>query len=152
MKIYSLAFFVLVPLSIISGSAFAEDEVDPCDSKIEKVSSGTLASVGRYGAGVNSVDADTAGAAPGDAPSAVSGSIKYISDTKCTAVLTNKSECFSYNLSFEILSSKSGSGLVTSSTASLSPGGTKSLNFSCKRDLNYSLKITKSSSTKAKKK
>lgn len=140
-----LLLIALITLTL-SGSVFAENK-DKCkNAKQEKVSQGVVASVGRYGNGA-AVQGDTSGSTPGDDVSVISGSIKNISEGKCAAVIMNASECKTYTVSFAVKVSKidqAKMSTITTSSASLSPGSSKEVPFSCNSlENNYAVEVTK---------
>ncbi len=166
---YTLQSFLVLTL-IVNSSTSAQDSIqdsdprleneqksseptapiDPCDSVEDKVNKGTLATVGTFGSVGAAVDSSGGNAGPGEEASLIMGSIKFLSDTKCEAVLISSSKCNKYNVSFEVRSSKGGGSLVTSNSASLLPGQARAVKFSCKREENYLLKITKSTASRSK--
>ena len=143
-----LFFFSIVFFFSTFAMAQSGKPADKCkDNKQEKIVKGVVASVGSYPSTGAAVGSDSSGSTPGDDPSVISGSINFIGDGKCAAVVTNASECKSYSVSFVVKGAKqteTSMRTIVSSSANLAPKGRKEQTFSCNKDeYNYVVELTK---------
>ncbi len=142
-KILILVCILLVGVSNVYS---ADKKSEKCKiKKDEKIPSGVIASSGRYSQQV-AVQADTGGSAPGEDTSLITGNIQGVSDSKCKAVVTNRSDCKKFSVSYEVKGGKIGQPLknITSSSATLAPNSSKEISFNCnKLENNYQIVITK---------
>lgn len=115
---------------------------------------GVIASVGGS-AGPTVVSADTGGSAPGDAPTAVTASIRQGKGGKCDAVVINSSETDTYSVSFAVKSFDKKSGKQSGSqsfSASLPPKKTVVRSVTCAKDAGMQVVLKKGVRTASTKK
>lgn len=152
---------LIVPLLISVGQVAAQ-EVPPTiaatpapEPTAIKLKPGTLASSGRYMMRGEAVPQVPDGTIPGERSIAIGASIKRLSSTRCSAVVTNSDEKLPYAVSFEVKKSirqqsGGGGGSSKSYSATVPPKGSTERDFACEPGDNFEVVLKSGHSLKAK--
>ena len=119
------------------------DSKNPEDNKPEKVRTGVIASRGEVsarGAAVNATFSD----APGEASSAIGGSLQQKSPGRCEAVIVNNAQKTSYSVAFAVKGTGATGAQVfrKTYTATVSPKQTVKKEFDCAEGVSTQLELT----------